>query len=273
MYTPTPEQIASYHQNGFLLLRQSEHGLVNPIELRDWTQQVKSWPREKGKWMPYDEINMNGERQLMRTEKFVDYHAEFKGLVCGEALGNILDTLAGEQMLLFKDKINYKQPHGNGFQAHLDAPAYDHIGRMEHVTANFAIDAATAANGCLEVVPGSHKMDIEFAAGGRILPAWENAHEWVSVPLEPGDVLIFGSHLAHRSAENKTDKGRASLYATFYPRSQGEDLRERYYRHRMENFPPDHEREEGKDYAQGYKIYGFAAPFSKIEDNPISTHS
>lgn len=145
-----------------------------------------------------------------------------------------------QDMLLFKDKINYKQPQGNGFQAHLDAPAYDHIGRIEHVTANIAIDAATPENGCLEVVRGSHKMEIEFADGGRITPAWEDAHEWTSVPLDMGDMLIFGSHLAHRSAENKTDKSRSSLYATFHSRSDGEDLRERYYKHRMEMFPPEH---------------------------------
>ncbi|KAF7167781.1 hypothetical protein CNMCM6106_003224 [Aspergillus hiratsukae] len=272
MFLPSPAQIASYHENGYLLLRYSEHGLVDPAALQRWTQEVKSWPREKGKWMPYDEINIHGERQLMRTEKFVDYHADLKELVCGKALAEILRALAGEEMLLFKDKINYKQPHGNGFRAHLDAPAYDHIGRIEHVTANFAIDAATIENGCLEVVPGSHKMDIEFAAGGRITPAWENAQEWTPIPLEPGDVLIFGSHLAHRSKENSTEKSRASLYATFYPRKEGEDLRERYYRHRRENFPPDHEREEGKDYTAGYKTYAFAAPFSKVEDKAIKSH-
>jgi hypothetical protein len=33
-------------------------------------------------------------------------------------------------MFLFKEKINYKEPNGNGFQAHLDAPAYDHIGKI-----------------------------------------------------------------------------------------------------------------------------------------------
>lgn len=143
-------------------------------------------------------------------------------------------------MLLFKDKINYKQPHGNGFQAHLDAPAYDHIGRIEHVTANMAVDAATPENGCLEVVRGSHKMEVDFAEHGRIRPEWEDKHEWVSLPMAPGDLLVFGSHLAHRSAENKTDCGRASLYATFYSKSEGLDLRERYYEHRMENFPPEH---------------------------------
>lgn len=143
-------------------------------------------------------------------------------------------------MLLFKDKINYKLPHGNGFQAHLDAPAYDHIGRIEHITANFAIDAATLANGCLQVVPKSHHMEVDFSNGGRISDSWVVAHEWLPVPLEPGDVLIFGSHLAHRSERNTTPDRRASLYATFHGRSDGEDLREKYYAHRREAFPPDH---------------------------------
>jgi 2-aminoethylphosphonate dioxygenase len=143
-------------------------------------------------------------------------------------------------MLLFKDKINYKLPKGNGFQAHLDAPAYDHIGRIEHVTANVAIDAATLANGCLEVVPGSHRMEIDFAHGGRITDEWEASHEWTTVPLDVGDILIFGSHLAHRSGPNNTNDRRASLYATFYGRSEGDDLREKYYAHRRVAFPPDH---------------------------------
>jgi ectoine hydroxylase-related dioxygenase (phytanoyl-CoA dioxygenase family) len=143
-------------------------------------------------------------------------------------------------MLLFKDKINYKSPKGNGFQAHLDAPAYDHISKIEHVTANFAIDAATVENGYLEVVPGSHKMSVDLADGGRIADSWVEAHEWVPVPLEPGDVLFFGSHLAHRSGPNHSDKRRASLYATFHGKADGVDLREKYYEHRRVEFPPDH---------------------------------
>jgi 2-aminoethylphosphonate dioxygenase len=144
-------------------------------------------------------------------------------------------------MLLFKDKINYKGAKGNGFAPHLDAPAYDHIGKIEHVTANFAIDAATRANGCLEVVPGSHKMDdIELVDGGRIGDTWTRAQAWVEVPLAPGDVLIFGSHLAHRSGPNKTGEPRAMLYATFAGRADGENLRQKYYAHRRIEFPPDH---------------------------------
>ena len=73
-YVPTPEQIAQYHKDGFLILRVQEHGLVDPQQLQQWTAEVRSWPKEHGKWMPYEEVNSNGEAQLMRTENFVDYH-------------------------------------------------------------------------------------------------------------------------------------------------------------------------------------------------------
>ena len=143
-------------------------------------------------------------------------------------------------MLLFKDKINYKSPLGNGFDAHLDAPAYDHISKIEHLTANVAVDEATVENGCLEVVPGSHKMDVELAHGGHISKAWEDSHEWLPLPLKPGDILLFGSHLAHRSGPNSSQKPRSMVYATYAGKTDGDNLREDYYAHRRTEFPPEH---------------------------------
>lgn len=92
----TPEQVAFYHQNGYLLLRVAEHQLVDPTSLEEWTREIQAWPRVKGKWMPYDEINVNGERQLMRTERFVDFHPQYESLVCGEKLGQILKAVSGD---------------------------------------------------------------------------------------------------------------------------------------------------------------------------------
>ncbi|OJJ62929.1 hypothetical protein ASPSYDRAFT_28542 [Aspergillus sydowii CBS 593.65] len=263
MATLSQEQLTFFHENGYLKLTAAEHGLVTPTQLQQWTHEVRTWPLEKGKWMPYFEVTADGTRQLMRTEKFVDYHDQFRDLVCGDGLGGILAQLAGQESTLFKDKINYKLPNGNGFLAHVDYHAYSHIGEIQHLTANIAIDPATLANGCLEVVPGSHRMQIEFAEGGRIAPAWESTQVWVPVPLEPGDILFFGSMLAHRSNSNQTDKSRSSLYATFYMKGDGEGLRDVYYEHRRRAFPPDHERDANMDYGDGWKQYGFAAPFSK----------
>jgi len=238
--TLIPPQISDFDNNGFLIIRASSHDLVEPSELQQWATEVRSYPRENGKWMPYDEITSTGERQIMRTENFADYHDGFSSLLHGGALSDILKQLTRDDMLLFKDKINYKLPGGNGFGAHLDAPAYDHIGQIEHTTANIAVDAATIANGCVEVVPGSHRMAVELAEGGRISDAWEARQQWVPVELAPGDLLIFGSHLAHRSGPNGTSSSRASVYATYSRVADGRDLRQKYYDDRRENFPPDH---------------------------------
>ncbi|KXT18708.1 hypothetical protein AC579_2704 [Pseudocercospora musae] len=129
--------------------------------------------------MPYDEITESGERQLMRTENFVDYHSGFSSLLNGQPIKSILKQLTRDDMLLFKDKINYKLAGGNGFGAHLDAPAYDHIREIEHTTANLAVDPVTLENGCVEVVPKSRRIKVELAEGGRIDPTWEYRQQWL----------------------------------------------------------------------------------------------
>lgn len=99
-FTLTEAQVAQYHKDGFLLVRAAEHRLVSATDLQTWAKQVQTWPRVKGKWMPYDEINVNGERQLMRTEKFVDYHAEFDNFLRGEGLTGVLAQLSGAVSIL-----------------------------------------------------------------------------------------------------------------------------------------------------------------------------
>jgi ectoine hydroxylase-related dioxygenase (phytanoyl-CoA dioxygenase family) len=93
--------------------------------------------------------------------------------------------------VLFKDKVNYKLPGGNGFRAHLDAPAYNHMGNIVHTNIMVTIDAQTTENGCLEVVPGSHKMDVPLVNNGQIDPDWEANHEWVKVPAEAGKKSVL----------------------------------------------------------------------------------
>ena len=88
-------QLEKYHKNGFLTVKAKEHNLITGSELQKWANEIYSWPKERGKWMPYNEINEKGESQLMRTECFVDYHAGLKALLCGEELGSVMRQLAG----------------------------------------------------------------------------------------------------------------------------------------------------------------------------------
>lgn len=264
-YNLSEEQIQSYHDNGFLLIEDffssEEHET-----LENYCSEFQGWGKEKGKWMQYYEINTaTGENQLCRTENFTPFHEGMKSYVNSPRLLEVLKRLHGEEYVLFKEKVNYKLPGGGGFPAHQDAPAFVQFGQSSHMTVMFTIDATTAANGCLEVVPGSHKNDYER----RILPQekhdgsisldWCNKHKWTPVYCQPGSVLIFGAYLAHRSGDNVTDKSRQAVYLTYNAASEG-DFRDHYYEEKRKLFPPSYEREEGKDYSEGAIIYNLATP-------------
>lgn len=95
-------------------------------------------------------------------------------------------------MLLFKDKINYKLPSANGFVAHIDAPAYAHMGDMEFVEVMVVVDPQNPGNGCLEFVPGSHKTQPLLVNRGRIDPTWEASHEFKQLTPELGTLIVPG---------------------------------------------------------------------------------
>ncbi|KDN53584.1 PhyH-domain-containing protein [Tilletiaria anomala UBC 951] len=261
-YMLSPEQITSFEQQGFLILRDFLADTSSVQTLRQWTQQVHDWPLVKGKWMPYQEKISDGRMVLTRTENYSPFHPGFNALFRGDRLMGVLKQLSGEEMILFKEKINYKLPKAGGFDAHQDAPAYTHAGALKHLTVNIAVDKATLENGCLEVVPGSHRMNIPVGSDNCIPKDWEDANEWILVPLKPGDVLIFGSYLAHRSGPNSSSNPRAAIYATFNAVSDGGDRFAEYYINRRAEWPPMHEREEGKDYSLGALRYGFGSPMT-----------
>jgi hypothetical protein len=61
------------------------------------------------------EVNAQGKRVIFRTENYANYHPGFNSLLRNCKLLDMLDQLAGEEMFLFKEKINYKLAGSGGF--------------------------------------------------------------------------------------------------------------------------------------------------------------
>ena len=89
------EQVESFEREGYLVVPRSSHNLANLSDLQNWTDEVLNWPLNKGEWMIYDEVKENNERQVMRTEKIVDYHEGWKMLLAGRPVLDMLKTLNG----------------------------------------------------------------------------------------------------------------------------------------------------------------------------------
>ncbi|KAM0454392.1 hypothetical protein ACHAPV_008472 [Trichoderma viride] len=260
-----PEQVAFFKANGYLIVRDMLSD-TETKELQRWAQEVHDWtPNADSQFMPYEEINSRGETVLCRTENYAGFHKGFNGLLRGKKLLGVLEELSGEPMNLFKEKINYKLAGSGGFAPHIDAVAYNHIKDVKHLTILLAVDKSNFNNGGLEVVDASHDMDIPLNADDHcITTEWVDAHEWKPVELEPGQLLIFTSYLAHRSGPNHSDENRKALYATYNLASEG-DLHQAYYERRMKEWPATHMRKKGELYEDGALRYAFGSPMLSVD--------
>ncbi len=243
---------AAYRRDGFIVVR----GLIDAEAMREvaaWTDDVQAWPETPGKWMKYfdDSLVRPGERLLNRIENFCPYHAGFDRLAGSAALQGRAGALFGELALLFKDKINFKLPGGGGFEPHQDMQAgWDRYG-SEYITALVSVDKATLDNGCLEIAAGHHRAGL-IGESWRPLGDTELAGiAFEPCPTEPGDAVFFDSLTPHRSAPNMSDTPRRVLYITYGRASEG-DSRARYYADKRASYPPDIEREPGREYV--YKV-------------------
>ena len=120
----------------------------------------------------------------------------------------------GEEAVLFKDKINFKMPGGDGFKPHQDSLrlAGEYAGYF--ISVLVSIDPATLKNGCLQLAPGLRQKLV-----GR---EWEPLTEpetakmnFSPVVTEPGDIIFFDSYAPHMSNPNMTDQPRRLYFATY----------------------------------------------------------
>lgn len=114
------------------------------------------------------------------------------------------------------------------------------------MTALVSIDPMTPENGCLEMAPrpAAELMGRE----GEPLSEEELADvRFEPIVTRPGDAVFFDSFVPHRSGPNTSDAPRRVLYATYNKAAEG-DVRRQYYIDKRAGYPPDIEREAGKEY-------------------------
>ena len=84
-----------------------------------------------------------------------------------------------------------------------------------------ALDDATEANGCLWVIPGSHRPGVLYPQAYTRDPRFDcnnESHRFpyrdedaVPVPVKAGSIVFFNGYLLHRSLPNRTDGYRRCL--------------------------------------------------------------
>jgi ectoine hydroxylase-related dioxygenase (phytanoyl-CoA dioxygenase family) len=243
----TASQKDTFDRDGYLVVR----GMFDGAAMRDiaaWTEELETAPEVSGRhWVYREKSLLDGDRRvLQRIENFYPFHEGFRRLMSAGPLCDAVDALFDERSVLFKVKINFKMPGGDGFKLHQDQQAGWSRYASLFITALVSIDEATVENGCLEVAAGLHRKDL-LGEEWKPLPDDLPGLELVAVPTKPGDVVFFDSYTPHASKPNFTDRWRRVLYVTWNRAAEG-DHRERYYADKHRNFPPDVDREAGKNY-------------------------
>ena len=238
----------AFERDGFVVVS----GLFDEQEIArisTWTDELERQPEVPGRSMKYYEPSLLSpdERVLQRIENFCPFHDGFAGLCDGDKLHGSVSRLFGEPAVLFKDKINFKLPGGDGFKPHQDQQAGWSTYADLFITAMVSIDSTTAENGCLELCAGHHTRGL---IGEEWKPLTDDDMRRLggrAVPTRPGDAVFFDSYTPHASGPNLTAERRRVLYITYNRRSAG-DHRVRYYADKRKSFPPDIERDPSRTY-------------------------
>jgi ectoine hydroxylase-related dioxygenase (phytanoyl-CoA dioxygenase family) len=212
-----PEDVDFYNENGYLLVK----GVYSREEVEEMREAVdkiiQRAARSKldrnhawgGDYLPPEEL----KKLVLKGFHDVHYHdSAFMRAVIHPNMTAILSRLIGPNVLLHHTKMLVKPPeNGAAFPMHQDHPYFPHQNHTM-LAASVHLDAADPENGCLRVIPGSHKQGPLPHVGRYYLDHREYPIRMgTPCPAEPGDVLFFNYLTIHGSERNASDRIRRNV--------------------------------------------------------------
>ena len=129
-----------------------------------------------------------------------------------------VESLYGEDFVPYAESIVIKLPgKGSPFAWHQDGSFM--TGEQPERGVNFGIYLypSNEENGCLYVVPGSHRRGrVDLVS--MVKEQGERLTDSIPVPVGPGDVIVHSRNLVHGSFSNTSDALRVTVYFGFLPR-------------------------------------------------------
>lgn len=218
----TPRQIADYQRDGYLIVKsflsgeeiEKLYGIATEDEvLHNHAFDLNDQSGRKTKLTLWYNPGDDTFGLLTRGKRMVD------------SAGGLME--GGSSVCHFHSKLMQKEPRvGGAWEWHQDYGYWyknEFLFPDQMISIMIAITMANQANGCLQVIGGSHKLGrIEHGFAGEQVGASQHYVDLalkimplVYVELEPGDALIFHPNLLHRSAANLSDRARWSLISVY----------------------------------------------------------
>lgn len=232
--TLSREQVQSYHDDGYLILRsvflvEKVYALGDEGDriARDHSELIDQ-KNLRVRFKPHVE---SGQPVFEVLDPIADLSAIAKEIAQDEHMKDILHDIYGEPACLFKEKLIYKPAGAIGATLHQDWIGWPGFPES-FLTVLVAIDCFSHESGATEVYPGLHKQGYLSPKDGQhhCLVHESLGVEPVPLLLEPGDVAIFGCFTPHRSAPNLSNSSRRGYFISYNALSDGGDQYQKHYR-------------------------------------------
>jgi ectoine hydroxylase-related dioxygenase (phytanoyl-CoA dioxygenase family) len=235
-----------FNENGFVVI----NNFFKKKQILDIKKKIN---RNKINFDPkhtyYEKIKNNF--RYRRIESITDQSKDIQDILYSEKISNILQLLKKEKQVLFKDKLNFKYPGGEGFLPHIDGHFYwkDKNNKIKKGWSVYSdsftnvvipLEKSDEKNGCLYL---SSKQDTL-----KLGDSWNKISKLITkftpylkkrliknfsffpTKLNSGDVLIFDWYCAHLSKKNNSKSSRMIFYATFCKKNKKSNaVRNNYY--------------------------------------------
>jgi ectoine hydroxylase-related dioxygenase (phytanoyl-CoA dioxygenase family) len=226
------DRIERFRRDGYLMVEDA----VTAGQLRAMRAMIAGWVEEsRAHARPFGPETVDGRPRfdmgaehhperpaLRRINNPSDLYAPFTEVMTDAPVVDMVADLIGPDVKFHHDKINLKLP-GSQTEVHYhqDFLFTPHT-NDDIVTALIMLDDVTERNGCLTVVPGSHRGPLYSLFDGdrfvgRIDEAADRALRPHRVPVTgpAGSVCLMHTRLAHGSEPNRGDRPRG-LYICVY---------------------------------------------------------
>ena len=212
-----PEERTSWDENGYFVrfnvFTKEENDVLRQIA-DDIAVGKRPFPRgniDQNALVRDEKVEASGIHAMHKIHHVSCYCPEFLARVRDRRLTDPIVDLLGPDLLGLNNLYIWKAPKiGLGFPWHQDKWYFNHQYRTEMTVGTWtAIDTADKDNGCLYVIPGSHKYgilkheDLEGSQQNEFKIARDaNDEDGVAVEVPPGAVVWFNNQLLHKSTDN-----------------------------------------------------------------------
>ena len=169
-------------------------------------------------------------RWIRKLMTFVEYEPRLNAVASDDAMIGLLRRMMGDEPALFQSMALLKPPGvGSEKPWHQDCAYFDVQPDCGVIGIWIALDEATIENGCMHLLPGSHRQGPMLHWRRRdwqICDTDVSRSGQVAVPLPPGGALLFSGLLHHGTPPNRSDRPRRALQYHYQPQSTQKISRE-----------------------------------------------